>query len=134
MNTDKYKVGDKVLLRVRPKRRVIFDDPYSENGMLESRPFTLVGGPNSSGLYVILIEDTSLASWIINDTHIRDHGIESKYKGKNGYGVYITAIGGIAPHLSYCKDCQVYNQALKLRSEKEIKLDPVSGQLACEYE
>lgn len=118
MASGKYKIGDKVLCRVRPKKRVVFDDPYGEGYLLESRPFLIIGD-GTDGSYIVLIEDKTLASWPIGAHHLKDHHIDSTFKGKNAYNVFSEAIGGIAPRINICDNCKTYNNNLKKKLESE---------------
>lgn len=111
-----YKVGDVVMCRVRSKRRIIWDEPYRNNNLLESRPFKIIG-PLKTDTYTVLVEDNSLASWMIDDGKITQGEISSSFRGQRGYFVYAEAIGGIAPQNKICKQCQQYNKDLNDKLE-----------------
>lgn len=107
----KYNIGDNVLCRVKAKRRICFDEPYSQNHYLESRPFQIIA-IQKDGTYIILVEDSSLARWVIEPQHINDFGIDSKFEGKFGYNIFPQAIGGLAPILTKCNNCKNYTNEL----------------------
>lgn len=69
---------------------------FNQNPQYLRKKFRVIG--SISRRVTILVEDSSLDSWVVRDSHCRDIGIDSIWKGKNAwnveFGAYLPAKGG----------------------------------------
>lgn len=85
----KYKVGDKVVVRVEvPKegaKRVLIREPKPDSKIVE-KTFTIVIKHELEQSYTIIIDD-DMVGWYISVFHVKHNKVDEKYVGKKFYDV-----------------------------------------------
>jgi hypothetical protein len=82
----KYKVGDKITLKVHKNKIYLKKDKLNKNEYFEDE-FIIVAKNTKLQYYTVIIHD-NMIGWTINDFHILHLEIPEKYMGKRFYDVF----------------------------------------------